>query len=167
MHLFTFEVAWFRGEGTCPISDIHIEFAPSGFRVEWFFLPQGYSSKVSKIIIFCLSDGIDCVLDLIFQIAIFLNSWEASHRMRTVQYFDYWNQSTASVEVLQNFVNVFSLIRYHISLKKGRGPSFDPSLHCANFEWNSPHWFLKRYRQTNRQTDERQTIRGFALLSAL
>ena len=32
--LFTFEVAWFRGEGTSLISDIHIEFAPSGFRVE-------------------------------------------------------------------------------------------------------------------------------------
>ena len=32
--LFTFEVFWFRGEGTSVISDIHIEFAPSGFRVE-------------------------------------------------------------------------------------------------------------------------------------
>ena len=35
--LFTFEVAWFCGEGTSLISDIHIEFAPSGFRVELFF----------------------------------------------------------------------------------------------------------------------------------
>ena len=32
--LFTFEVTWFHEEGTSLISDIHIEFALSGFRVE-------------------------------------------------------------------------------------------------------------------------------------
>ena len=52
----TFEVIWFHGEETSLISDVHIEIAPSGFRIEWGFLPQCHSSKVSKIIFFLLSD---------------------------------------------------------------------------------------------------------------
>ena len=51
----------------------------------------GHNPTVLKFqrLFFCLSDWIDCVLDLILYMAKFFNFWEMSFGIRTVQYFDY------------------------------------------------------------------------------
>ena len=95
LHLLTFEVIWFKGEGSAYFHKIShpVDFESSDF---W---PQCYITINSKIITFVY-------LDLILQMVIFLNSWEVSPRIRTAFVYFLTNNITMLIQYnsLQNQV---------------------------------------------------------------